>query len=213
MSIGQQPFQAGQKLEEWAERTVISPFQMSRSKITKTKAKLTDHRLVINCEASNSSSEKLLPIGLGQEKDVLSTIMTPKVITIDADAKVEEALRLMVKSDVGSVIITSEDTPIGVITERDVTRFAIRGDKLLSLPLTKLMSTPIQTATPDTEIWRAFETMIKLGVRRLPIVQDGKLIDIMTEKDLTRWALRVFYKPSCRGNQTPSPSEIFTLIN
>lgn len=146
-----------------------------------------------------------MPIGLGQEKDVLSTIMTPRVITIDADAKVEEALRLMIQSDVGSVIIMREDTPIGVITERDVTRFAIRGDKLLSLPVTKLMSTPIQTATPDTEIPRAFETMIKLGVRRLPIVQDGKLIGIVTEKDLTRWVLRVFYEPNL-------PEEIKPLV-
>ena len=56
------------------------------------------------------------------------------------------------------------------------------------------MSAPIQTALPDTEIWGAFETMIKLGVRRLPIVQDGKLIGIVTEKDLTRWVLRVFYE-------------------
>ncbi len=67
------------------------------------------------------------------------------------------------------------------------------------------MSTPIQTATPDTEIWRAFETMIKLGVRRLPIVQDGKLIGIVTEKDLTRWVLRVFYEPSL-------PEEIKPLV-
>ena len=142
---------------------------------------------------------------LGKEKDVLSTIMTPKVITIEADAKVEEALRLMIKFDVGSVIITRDDTPIGVITERDVTRFAIRGDRLLSLPVTGLMSTPIQTASPDTEIWKAFETMITLGVRRLPIMQDGKLIGIVTEKDLTRWVLRVFYEPSL-------PEEIKLLV-
>jgi len=131
--------------------------------------------------------------------------MTPNVITIDADAEVEEALRLMIKFDVGSVIITREGTPIGVITERDVTRFAIRGDKLLMLPVTKVMSKPIQTATPETEIWRAFEAMIKLGVRRLPIVQDGKLIGIVTEKDLTRWVLRVFYEPSL-------PEEIKPLV-
>jgi CBS domain-containing protein len=142
---------------------------------------------------------------LGQEKDVLSTIMTHKVITIDADAKVEEALRLMITFDVGSVIITRESTPIGVITERDVTRFAIRGDRLLSLPVTNLMSTPIQTAPPETEIWRAFENMIRLGVRRLPIMQDGKLIGIVTEKDLTRWVLRVFYEPNL-------PEEIRPLV-
>jgi len=158
-----------------------------------------------NCEASNIGSKGFLLIDLGQEKDVLSTIMTSKVITIDANAKVEEALGMMIKFDVGSVIITREGTPIGVITERDVTRFAIRGDRLLSLPVTNLMSTPIQTASPDTEIWRAFETMIKLGVRRLPIVQDGKLIGIVTEKDLTRWVLRVFYEPNL-------PEEIKPLV-
>jgi len=146
-----------------------------------------------------------LSVELGNEKDVLSTIMTRKVLTIDADSKVEEALRLMVEFDVGSVIITRENAPIGVITERDVTRSAIRGDKLLSLPAASLMSTPIQTAPPNTEIWRAFETMIKLGVRRLPIVQGGKLIGIVTEKDLTRWVLRVFYEPNL-------PEEIKPLV-
>jgi len=128
--------------------------------------------------------------------DVLSSIMTPEVITVDVKAKVEEALRVMVKSDVGSVIVTDNGRPVGVITERDVTRTSIRGDQFLSLPVTSLMSIPIQTASPDTEIWRAFETMLKLGVRRLPIVQEGKLIGIVTEKDLTRWVLRVFYEPN-----------------
>jgi len=86
---------------------------------------------------------------LGQEKDVLSIIMVHEVITIYTDAKVEEALPPMINSDVGSIIMMREDTPIGVITEREVTRFAIHRDKLLSLPVTKLMPTPIQTATTD----------------------------------------------------------------
>ena len=137
--------------------------------------------------------------------DVLSSIMTPEVITVDVKANVEEALRVMVKSDVGSVIVMDNGRPVGVITERDVTRTSIRGDQFLSLPVTSLMSIPIQTASPDTEIWRAFETMLKLGVRRLPIVQEGKLIGIVTEKDLTRWVLRVFYEPNI-------PEELRSLI-
>lgn len=137
--------------------------------------------------------------------DVLSSIMTPEVITVDVKENVEVALRVMVKFDVGSVIVTDNGRPVGVITERDVTRTSIRGDQFLSSPVTSLMSIPIQTASPDTEIWRAFETMLKLGVRRLPIVQEGKLVGIVTEKDLTRWVLRVFYEPNI-------PEELRALI-
>jgi CBS domain-containing protein len=137
--------------------------------------------------------------------DVLSSIMTPEVMTVDVEGKVEEALRLMVKFDVGSVIVTDNGRPVGIITERDVTRASMQGDQLLTLPVTRLMSGHLQTASPDDEIWRAFETMIRLGVRRLPIVQKGKLIGIVTEKDLTRWIIRIFYEPNI-------PQELLPLI-
>jgi len=135
-------------------------------------------------------------IRLVRDRDVLSSIMTSEVLTVDVNAKVEEALRVMVKADVGSVVVTENGSPVGVVTERDVTRSSIRGNQLLSLPVSQLMSKPLQTASPDTEIWRAFETMLKLGVRRLPIMKDDKLVGIVTEKDLTRWVLSVFYEPN-----------------
>lgn len=135
-------------------------------------------------------------IRLVRDRDVLSSIMTSEVLTVDVNAKVEEALRVMVKADVGSVVVTENGSPVGVVTERDVTRSSIRGNQLLSLPVSQLMSKPLQTASPDTEIWRAFETMLKLGVRRLPIMKDDRLVGIVTEKDLTRWVLSVFYEPN-----------------
>ena len=45
------------------------------------------------------------------------------------------------------------------------------------------MSRPLQTVTPDMEIWRTFEVMLKLGARRLPVVENDKLVGIVTEKD------------------------------
>lgn len=135
-------------------------------------------------------------IRLVRDRDVLSSIMTSEVLTVDVNAKVEEALRVMVRADVGSVVVTENGSPVGVVTERDVTRSSIRGNQLLSLPVSQLMSKPLQTASPDTEIWRAFETMLKLGVRRLPIMKDDRLVGIVTEKDLTRWVLSVFYEPN-----------------
>ncbi len=139
------------------------------------------------------------------EHALLSDIMTSKVVTVDISERVEEALRLMVKFDIGSVVVVDKQKPVGIITERDVTRVALRGDSLLRLPARSLMSRPLQTATPDMEIWRIFEVMLKLGVRRLPVVENDKLVGIVTEKDLTRWVLRVFYEPNL-------PEEVRTLI-
>jgi len=140
------------------------------------------------------------------EHAFLSEIMTTKVVTVDISERVEEALRLMVKFDVGSIIVVDKQKPVGIITERDITRAALRGDSLLRLPVRSLMSRPLQTTTPNMEIWRTFELMLKLGVRRLPVVDNDKLVGIVTEKDLTRWVLRIFYEPNL-------PEEVQGLIN
>ena len=140
------------------------------------------------------------------EHAFLSEIMTTKVVTVDISERVEEALRLMVKFDVGSIIVVDKQKPVGIITERDITRAALRGDSLLRLPVRSLMSRPLQTTTPNMEIWRTFELMLKLGVRRLPVVDNDKLVGIVTEKDLTRWVLRIFYEPNL-------PEEMQGLIN
>jgi CBS domain-containing protein len=139
------------------------------------------------------------------EHAFLSEIMTTKVVTVDISERVEEALRLMVKFDIGSVVVVDKQKPVGIVTERDVTRAALRGDSLLRLPVRSLMSRPLQTTTPDMEIWRTFELMLKLGVRRLPVIENDRVVGIVTEKDLTRWVLRIFYEPNL-------PEEVQGLI-
>jgi len=140
------------------------------------------------------------------EYESLFQIMTRKVVTLDISERVEEALRLMVKYDVGSIVVMDNDNPVGIITERDVTRAALRGDSMLRIPARSLMSRPLQTVTSNTKIWQTFELMLKLGVRRLPVVDDGRLIGLVTEKDLTRWVLRCFYEPDI-------PAEIRSLVH
>ena len=140
-----------------------------------------------------------------KQKISLSEIMTSKVITVDISERVEEALRLMIKFDVGSVIVTDKQKPVGIITERDITRASLRGDSLLKIPVRGLMSKPVQVVDPYTEVWRTFEIMLRLGVRRLPVVDNEKLVGVITEKDLTRWVLRIFYEPTL-------PEEIRALV-
>jgi len=139
------------------------------------------------------------------EHALLSEIMTTKVVTLDITERVEEALRLMVKFDIGSVVVTDKQKPVGIVTERDITRAALRGDSLLKLPVRSLMSRPLQTVSPNMETQAVLEAMLKLGVRRLPVVDGEKLMGIVTEKDLMRWVLRMFYEPNL-------PNEIRALV-
>ena len=140
------------------------------------------------------------------EHSRLSEIMTSKVVTVDISERVEEALRLMVRYDVGSVVVMDKEKPVGIITERDITRAALRGDSMLRLSARSLMSRPLQTVQPGMEIWRTFELMLKLGVRRLPVIENDRLVGLVTEKDLTRWVLRIFYEPNM-------PAEILSLVH
>ena len=148
-----------------------------------------------------------MPISMSRTDHTrLSEIMTRKVVTVGIGERVEEALRLMVKYDIGSVVVTDGENPVGIITERDITRAALRGDSMLRIPARSLMSRPLQTATGDTEVREAVELMLKLGLRRLPVIEDGRLVGVVTEQDLTRWVLRSFYEPDV-------PAELRSLVH
>ncbi len=128
-------------------------------------------------------------------EDTLAHIMTRKVVTISGSKKVSEALALMADKDIGSLVVTEKDSPVGMITERDIVRRMINDRDFGGVDVSSVMSHPLITAHQDTPTWEAFRTMLTKRIRRLPILQDGKLVGIVTERDLFRWVLLVAYEP------------------
>ncbi len=122
-----------------------------------------------------------------REEDLARGVMTKGVITVAPHQTVGDALRLMIDHDIGAVVVASDDAPVGVFTERDLTRRMLEEGDLLHRDVNEIMSSPVLTAEPDTEVDRIFELMSANGIRRLPIVEDGKLVGIVTERDLLRW--------------------------
>jgi len=125
--------------------------------------------------------------------------MTRKLVTVSFDAPVKKALATMIRRDIGSVIVLKKGEPVGIITERDVTRNSLlptRGKKVYERPVTRFMSHPLITVPSTTPMWKAFEMMVTRRIRRLPIERQGRLVGIVTERDLFKWALRVFYEPN-----------------
>lgn len=129
-------------------------------------------------------------------RDQVSTIMSTKVVTAKPTDKINVALRAMVRNKIGSIIVAEKGKPLGIFTERDVATRVSKGQNLRTMMLKKAMSKPLVTVPPDTEIWHAVELMIRDDLRRLPVIENDKLVGMVTERDVVYWLLKVAYEPS-----------------
>lgn len=119
--------------------------------------------------------------------DRVRELMTVGVVTASPEETVASALRRMIDHDIGAVVVAEGEIPVGVFTERDVTRRVLTDPDLLERPVGEVMSSPVVTTEPDEEIVTVFETMTARKIRRLPVVEGGRLVGILTERDLLRW--------------------------
>ncbi len=122
------------------------------------------------------------------EREVHSVkdIMRKNVISIDATMTVRDAASMMNDAKIGSIIITKENIPVGILTERDfVTRIAGE-EKPLSTPLSEVMSKPLLSISPDKTVWEAAEIMKNSEIHKV-VVQDGSnVVGIVTATDLIK---------------------------
>ncbi|WP_455364637.1 CBS domain-containing protein [[Eubacterium] cellulosolvens] len=118
--------------------------------------------------------------------------MTRELVTVDADTKIRDAIKIMVKKDIGSIIVSKEGKPQGIVTERDITKRTCTIDDLCSMPVGELMSAPLMTVDADTPLGKAAEIMNEKNIRRLLITEKGNIVGIVTQKDLMRATLEVF---------------------
>jgi CBS domain-containing protein len=128
---------------------------------------------------------------MARAPDTVGELMTTEVVTVARDATVREALRAMIEHDIGSVVVAERDAAVGVFTERDVTRHLLTDAAMLEAPIHRLMSAPPITVAPDDQVADAFELMNGRRIRRLPVVDGGRLVGIVTEGDLRRWVGQV----------------------
>jgi len=115
------------------------------------------------------------------------SVMTQLVITTKTDSSVREAAELMRKKNVGSIVVTYEGKPVGIVTERDmVERVVARGLDASKVQMKEIMSKSLITTTGEMPIIEAIRMMQKKKIRRLLIMENKKLIGIITQRDLLR---------------------------
>ncbi len=112
-------------------------------------------------------------------------IMTREVATVDIKSDVPQLAKKMIERNVGSVIITDKNEPVGIVTERDIVRKIISKNlKPNDIPIKKLMTSPLITIPAGENVTDAMQKMVKMQIRRLPVVENAKLVGIVTDIDL-----------------------------
>jgi CBS domain-containing protein len=115
---------------------------------------------------------------------LIRDVMTESVVTAAPQATVREVAEVMRERNVGSVVLVDDDSPVGFITDRDLAISVIADGRDLGDHARDHASAPVVTGEPQMELSAAVELMERHGVRRLVVVDDGRLRGILTLDDI-----------------------------
>lgn len=119
-------------------------------------------------------------------------IMVEEVITVEADETVMRAVKLMNKHEIGCLIVTKSKKPIGIVTERDLLKRVLGESRdPEKTRIWEVMSAPLVFVDPKMDIEDTVRFMLKMEIKKLPIVRRGKLLGLVTLTDLVRFQPQV----------------------
>ena len=113
--------------------------------------------------------------------------MTPDPRCVDASAPVTEAAKEMRDADVGAILVTESDGLAGIVTDRDIVlRSVAEGKDPSQLTAGDVSTSNPETLSPDEELSDAVRRVKESNIRRLPVVEDGKPVGILSLGDLAQ---------------------------
>lgn len=120
------------------------------------------------------------------ETDIpLREIMIHEVVTGDKDMNVREAAKMMKKYDVDSIVVLNDGDPVGIVTQGDIISELVTKDTTPStVKLEDVMTTPLVAASPEDHLSEIVKKMAAEKIRKLPIIEDGKLVGIVADVDI-----------------------------
>ena len=119
-----------------------------------------------------------------QKKFDVKSVMTRAVVSVDSELSIHETAKMMEDAKVGAVIIMENNTPVGIVTDRDFATKAISHTYHIADPVKKIMSTPMFSISPNESIRMAADLMYTRRIRKLPVIENDEVIGIITATDL-----------------------------
>jgi CBS domain-containing protein len=115
---------------------------------------------------------------------IVADVMTQASVTDAPGETLQSAAHRMWRQQTGSLLIMEGESLVGIITERDIMRAVARGHDVGSTDVAEVMSKDIQHVPPGTTIHEAARLMAAKWIRHLPIVEDGRVLGVVSQRDL-----------------------------
>ena len=130
-------------------------------------------------------------------------VMIEGVITIDSDASVMKAVKMMNENEIGCLIVTRRGKAVGIVTERDLlARVIAKSKNPKKTKVREIMTKPLISGQPEMDLEEATKLMFKMKIKKLPVVEsEGKLAGLITLTDVARFQpqmIRILKKLSAR---------------
>ena len=123
----------------------------------------------------------------GRRNDLfVSEAMNTHPKTISPDASIVDASDKMMSLDKGSLLVVEGERLLGIVTKTDIVHNVILKKRGLDLKVSDVMTRKYLSISPSKSISEAAKLMVDYGVRRLPVVEKGKLVGLITQTDLLR---------------------------
>jgi CBS domain-containing protein len=125
-------------------------------------------------------------------KQMVREIMTSTVITAKEDMLVIDVIKLLLRWHIsGLPIVDDDDNLVGIVTEHDVVNFAVSGHAA-DTRAAEVMTSNVITYSPDTLVVEVINYFAAHRIRRVPIVESGKIVGIMSRRDIIRYMDQVY---------------------
>ena len=111
-------------------------------------------------------------------------VMTPNPRTVSPEESIQNAARIMRDEDTGAVPVVENGRPVGMVTDRDIVVRAVADGGQLDRPIRDIVTGHVISASPDMSTREAAELMSEHQVRRLPVVENERLVGIVSIGDL-----------------------------
>ena len=119
--------------------------------------------------------------------------MTTKPISVSSEASLEECAKVMAQNHVGALVIKDNQHSKGLITEQDIVRKVLaKGINPLTKKVRDFMETKLMTISPNDDIYDALIKMRDSNIRHLPVVDNGKMVGLLTLKDVLKIEPQLF---------------------
>jgi CBS domain-containing protein len=113
-----------------------------------------------------------------------------EILTAKPGESVYDAIRLMGERNIGALVVMENDEVIGVISERDYSRkVVLQGRTSRDTQVGEIISRPVITVRSKDGIEKCMQLMTSNRIRHLPVVDDGRLVGVISMGDLVSWVM------------------------